>query len=380
MAFILIMCVVILCLLIITMVRKWWRARPRRRCKPKPIVCDFLDNGNHVVERINEAPPVRRVTFATPIMHMIETFAERAPPDDMFMNLRVHGLEDILIHDYNVPIVHIEERRPDLRRDLYVATTKAEPKTGETKIDTLDRVINQSITHTSDSQNVHDSDVQTDIKKIAAKLNVTLAPKVVDDKILEYIVSCTSDPTTKQKAIETLDTIKNRGIHISAVGATEQQILNSVWRRAHDVENAPNKENILNSLVDSLAACIENNRPVCSTGRSTNLLSSLCLLDYDSNVSKIGTSEMYKNEILEKANSLLKTCIEDAKNSTDANMKKLGASFDDATISSDTIPSEIKETFKKEYESKINTLSSEFKDHWSARIRNELMQVVDSVL
>lgn len=374
---------IILAIIVLVFVLIWALNRRRRRggrtCIMTPAARRVLEDTNDLIERVqarvNECPRINRVVFAVPIMRTIDRYADQIARDDMFMNLRLHGIETMLMNDYNVPLVHVNDRREE-RRDLYVANSKADPKVGESKLNTIDRVTKQSITHTSDAQNVHDSDVQTDIKRIAAKLDMRGASQHADPAVLDYILNCGADSDLKQKAIEAYDTIRTRGINIAALNATEPQILNAVWQRANSPVNTGNQDSLKMALVDALASCIEGGRPVCSTGRSSRVISSLCMLDADSDISKIGTSEMYKNEILEKANGLLKECIKTAQNSPNLSMQTYGKSFEDASILDDTVPENVKTEFKDMYAAKLDLLSSEYKEHWSPRIKDELLQVI----
>jgi hypothetical protein len=158
-------------------------------------------------------------------------------------------------------------------------------------------------THTSDTQNVHDSGVQKDIQLIAEKLNTSTASNNLNTEILDYILQNNDKDIIKIKenAIKTYDTINNTNTYISNIKSHERQILNSVWNRSNDIQNQKNSVLIKNAIVQALSNSIERNIPVCSTGRTTNIISSLATLDYDNTIGTIGSSEMYKNEIIDDA-------------------------------------------------------------------------------
>lgn len=340
----------------------------RIRSTPSKTAHKFIhitnDAFEHVQEDINHD--------ITPLIDIYEDFIGQAlnqPHNDLFLNLRIDGL------GYD-----IQTTSP---LNSYIALDTAKPRDGETKKDTIDRVINQSVTHTSDNQNVHDHEIQSDIKYIAAKLNINRTidtARTVPDEILNYIIICNCDKDKKEKAIQAYDTIRNDGIKILAIDATEQQILSAVWARAHVPSNSDNAENIRLAIVDALSSCIENNKPVCSTGRSTRILASLCLLDSDTSISQLGTAESYKNDILKDAHEMLNNTIKEARESPNTELKRLGDSFDDTSIDASTISDATKQVFKALYESKIDTLSNKYKSHFTPKLRTELMSVITTIL
>lgn len=350
------------------------RQTHRRHSEPSKVAREFIHVANDTFETVQNAQEHAIIDIA-PLVTVYEDFANQAlnQNTDLFLNLRVDGFANNLMDVFNIDV-----NQKNL--NSYISLDDAKPKTGETKQDTIDRVINQSITHTSDSQNVHDHETQSDIRNIASRLNINRTSNVVPDEILNYILVCEYGADKKNKAIQALDTIRDHGINIVAVNATEQQILSAVWNRAHEPINADNAENIRMAIVDALASCIENERPVCSTGRSTRILASLCLLDKDPTMSQLGTAESYKNDILAEAHTMFNDTIKEACESPDVELKLLGTSFNDSNVDVSGVTEQTKQRFIEIYESKLNILSNKYKSHLTPKLRTELMSVVTGVM
>lgn len=179
----------------------------------------------------------------------------------------------------------------------------------------------------NDPQNVHDSVVtQGDKIKFALirKLNqeetglldVKSTPTIQD---IERALNASSlSQQQKLQAADVLTTMAlNGGSYISSIGATESQIVLEIWKRIHSAVNHNNRTSLANSFFESLASGIETrydgaHSKVCSTGRSSRVLSSLTVLDASEEVAKpTKTTDILRNEILAKAytifqNELLK--------------------------------------------------------------------------
>lgn len=348
--------------------------RRRRRFDQPPSVNKvadaFLNRTNDIFERA-QVEPVHIINIQT----TIDDILQQHGIDDQYLNMRIDGVADITFRNYNLEINVPRDTQSYVNTAVAVEQMK-QPTTK--KADIIQRVFDASVSHTSDSQNVHDSDVQIDLKRIVNKLNINRNSNAVPQEILNYILVSDFDTTHKEKAIQAYDKICDHGIRIMAFDCTEQQILDAVWRRAHDPLNKDNQENIRRAIVDALASCVENGAVVCSTGRSSRILSSLCLLDCDDSINKVGTSEMYKNEILEKANRLMNDTIKEFKESADADHQKLGQSFDDMTITDTS--DRAKSDFMKSYEDKLDKLGLEYTQHWTPKMRTELADIAKMVL
>lgn len=304
----------------------------------------ILDDISNRIENVNEIPPQTKQEYIIRFAPVFETFnrAVERHENTPFINMRMYELatdlnqqmldvfDDFEYGDYwnNVPIptIHIHE-------------------------DVLNQPIYNQKTFTSDPQNVHDHSVVEDVKKISSIIDVNKQPTDPDPEILHYILDSNIDPVVKEKAIQTLDTVKNINTNIANLNAREGQVLNAVWNRSKIPENSGNSELIKESLITNLANCVEDNKKtsVCSTGRVNNIVSTLVLLDYDSRTSQIGTSEMYKNEILDECAKVRDKLYE--------------------TIQDDT-------QFKLAYEAEINKIQQKYPDHLNNRFKMELLAAI----
>lgn len=212
---------------------------------------------------------------------------------------------------------------------------------------------------TSNPQNVHDSQVSKDIKNIYHHIKQTSSEISKEQAFqdIENAINSMSDSTKKQKALSTLGTIK-KGYRIESLNDSEDHILVNVWKRINDPVNNDNRNNMVASLVDSLADCIETNRygndyQVCTNGRTSRIINSLTLLDENPDISSPPrTKEMIRNEALMKSLAILKD--EKSKNPDIAKKYDEGDQTSNVIQFEDKVKNRIEETLKKDY-SDINS-------------------------
>jgi len=92
----------------------------------------------------------------------------------------------------------------------------------------------------------------------------------------------------------------------------ESKLLRELWRRAHDPINVERKNDILNSLAQSLASCKERGSIVCLTGRTTRLMSSLAMIDAESEKKNLGilkTKAVVRNEIFDRCAKIVEKYV-----------------------------------------------------------------------
>lgn len=146
-----------------------------------------------------------------------------------------------------------------------------------------------------DTQNVHDSLVQDNIKKTHASL--TFASNtgfLTDQDAFTEIVEAFPELNT------IIEHIKTRNSNIYSINKTEFQVLKDVWTLARD----SNDEDIKNELKFQLRDCVnEKGDLYCPTGVVTRITSSLNIKNPEE-LPK--TKGMYREEILSKFSKMYK--------------------------------------------------------------------------
>lgn len=162
------------------------------------------------------------------------------------------------------------------------------------------------VTITNDPQNVHDSNVNNDVRNILTRLYELTKddPKLPPEQIkadLLTLRSLSSDQLNKFNM--TFDTIL-KNYDIGNLNIKEGDLLSLVHARAHKINNG--KSNLLDNIIDCVETKSGHNNLMCTGGRSTRYLSTFTLIDPDPILSRpIKTADILKKEIFEKANVLL---------------------------------------------------------------------------
>ena len=113
---------------------------------------------------------------------------------------------------------------------------------------------------------------------------------------------------------------------------TDAICLQLVWNRAEHPENKKNKELIKQAIFDNLVDCWErdifgNDTIVCVTGRSTRVLSSLTLLDFDESNWSVKKFEEFKNDIFKKVKIIILDNAKEATYSNNIDLQNAGKTY-----------------------------------------------------
>lgn len=175
---------------------------------------------------------------------------------------------------------------------------------GTTKPSNTSRIANQieqSKTFKSDSQNVHDSSLSGDLLAQYRKLLEYNNEEGLNMTVEEFKPS-TKDNTKYNRICNVLNVIKSNSSKTSLIGATEYDLLNSVWNRIHSKYNLENRKKLIEALEDQLNECATSDTAtVCVAGRCSHVISSLALLDRDPTLGILKTKEVLRNELLNDA-------------------------------------------------------------------------------
>lgn len=232
--------------------------------------------------------------------------------------------------------------------------------------------------HTSDSQNVHDSSVIKDYKQTLAKLpEGKAAPKEAIEAAKKYIESNrkTIGDTKCDGALHVLSSMSAK--RMDTYGMSEPEIFQRVWDRSNCIENKNNSDKIKLSIVDGLYNCIRPSSTggislVCSVGRASNYMGALATLDADPSLGTALTLEQYKNEILNQCVNIIDKEVTNAKNSNDKKMQDVANSYDNPLLQVDE---ETELQFKGILKNKIDSLVDSYSGRMSKahldNIRND---------
>ena len=163
----------------------------------------------------------------------------------------------------------------------------------------------------SDSQNVHDSSIYTELNR---QLSIVMEEngKIQDvkfrtyDELVEWYRNYFKDDIRKlEKVNRTFDILDNNYPVRMLNNIREQDIIVNVWRRAHDERNKDNYNSIRNALGDSILDCFESYSVVCMSGRISKIWQALAKLDVYDNIGILKSKQLLRNEIYERCAKII---------------------------------------------------------------------------
>jgi len=195
-------------------------------------------------------------------------------------------------------------------------------KTGKAEKVTTKKQIENKRQWNSDWQNVHDSlisdDMISQIKYLISQNNKNHVPNFDMIQIDQWLKNHAKSDTVNISTInEVMTRIRNNaklpfGNSKNKTDIGESMLLRELWRRAHDPINIERKNDILDSIAQSLASCKERGSIVCLTGRATRLMSSLAMTDVESEEKNLGilkTKTVVRNEILDRCAKIVEKYV-----------------------------------------------------------------------
>lgn len=213
---------------------------------------------------------------------------------------------------------------------------------------------------TSDNQNVHDSSVNNDLRRMLdiierdnEQYGVAVSPSTYEREIREAIGKL---PTDRQQAAKTTLAAMLGGVAVSTYNTTEPNVLYNVWSRTHHPANIANKtvDNLRESIVDALYDASKDGT-VCVNGRCGRVIEALAAVDSDRRLDGVKTTEAYKAEIFDRARQLIDSHVESIKDVPA--MSEIYKSYSDPSVDP---PQEQVERFKAEVSANIDKLADEY--------------------
>lgn len=261
----------------------------------------------------------------------------------------------------------------DNARKTVVADTLPDEETTRQK--EIERVLAAGVSHTSDPQNVHDNAANIALRKTLERLKWDRGGDntVTRKEVRRCIEECSAyidaiggkDDEDKGFLKMALNRIA-QGSFNDTFNDTEDRIFATVWDRTKNPANLANqrvdliKEAIMNSMREMVN---DKGETVCSSGRCGRLVDSLTMVDHDPELGKPRTVEMVRNEIMEKSQTVLQECINEAESSNRAYMKALADEYRDASKAIDESPEAkaAKTEFHQNLSSRINVMVDGFR-------------------
>lgn len=278
--------------------------------------------------------------------------------------------------DAVVPESEVEQIAEKLANALVEATKTIPSKTKQEKFENYTELAQNN---TNDPQNVHDTSVNKDLKRIYQKIANTPRKQSVDD-LRQYVKQSNLSSQNKQTTQKVINAMWN-DFTVYPLKVKEKDVLLNMWNRAILVDEDRAVQNTSNSdfdsnlakdaFVQSIIDCNEGGSIVCPNGRCGRIITSLWTID--SAVDTIQTREQYKNALLYKANQILNQEIEEAKKSNDSELKRFGDSFTDMSIDDSNISKLVKQAFFDRIEEKIEQEMIKNPEHYDSTIKREIM-------
>ncbi len=182
-------------------------------------------------------------------------------------------------------------------------------KNSEIRVNTPDfvqRVMLSRQNWQSDSQNVHDSAIYSELRnQIYLVINSNRSiPNIENHDYKEIInwlrIKYSGDPRRidVEKVISTINNNYPVGI---IPDINEQDVIKAVWQRSFDPLNHKTSHQIRSLLCDAVCDCVERGSVVCMTGRVSKIWQTLARVDYNETIGILRTKQAIRNEILQKA-------------------------------------------------------------------------------
>lgn len=164
--------------------------------------------------------------------------------------------------------------------------------------------LSQRITYHNDAQNVHDTQINNDLRDQIKKMSDENDTSIGNTyEYVRNIILNANDktPEKRAKAIDVLDSIEKNNSLVLAINMRESDVLKLVCDRIESSFNKEHRDDMKNMLIDALNDCMENGHLVCVNGRVNHIVSSLATLDASSDIGMLRTKEILRNECFEKA-------------------------------------------------------------------------------
>jgi hypothetical protein len=292
----------------------------------------------------------------------IDNFVERG-----INTLNEFYVDDEFLRDIIPQLENMHEGVVFVRENIKEDVAKKAATTALNRADYTDKFVSLATTHTSDTQNVHDSSVVKDLQITYDAIKQRAPPTPAEISITEAHNYIKANPTKfdcakANRALLALEIIKS-GTKLDTYNDREDNIFKYVWERSKLPENEKNQELMRQAAVTALAECKPEDQNICVVGRVEYLMGSLATLDFDPIIGTALTQEQYRNDILEKTKGIRDQAVADALASSDTDLRDVARSFVDLNV---TTKQDAEERFKQNVSSGISTMLETYRPHLSS--------------
>ncbi len=226
------------------------------------------------------------------------------------------------------------QRRGELVADRQAAARQAAEAEGGALGAATDAYVALAVQHTDDGQNSHDSSVLACLRSVVDRLRADQQGKALPSlSAVKGQIAARGAQLSEGRAQRVADALAvvdklAGGERVVAVDATDEECLCRVWLRCDDPRNAGVRLRLQQAIFDALCDCweegIRDRHIVCVTGRTSRILSSLVLLDWDKRNWVIKRLEQFKNDIFERAQTVIREQAEAAAQAPDPDYRRAG--------------------------------------------------------
>jgi hypothetical protein len=214
-------------------------------------------------------------------------------------------------------LLQVQADDPEIIRNIYVPNFDVVRNTvREVKAATLPKQqYYQRKPIPSDPQNVHDSQINNDMRALVRRIHQPRTARQGGSSFKEIVEAVQSFPFSnehkRQVALEVVGTM-SKGRIPTSLDVSESELLQDVWERINSEENHSRRGPLREAFMNSLTECNEDGRVICTMGRCARVLSSLTLLDADSEVAKpLKTTEVLRSEAFFKAHQIVQNTLKE---------------------------------------------------------------------
>jgi len=277
---------------------------------------------------------------------------------DAATNFAFGGLTNLIANDpiaaqtENITVINLDELLPMVDQPLAqsaadrraekvsaqrTAARDAAKEQGGARGVAVDAYVGLATQHTDDPQNAHDPGVLACFRGIVARLRKDQDGQTLPttDEITSDIVARGADLSEGRAhrvkdVLEVVERTKKEE-RVVAIGATDKECLQRVWLRCSDPRNVAVRNQLRQAIFDALYDAweegIDKRKIMCVNGRTTRILSSLVLIDWDTRNWEVKKLEQFKNDIYARAAAVIRSEAEKAAQSSDPGLQKAGQSY-----------------------------------------------------
>jgi hypothetical protein len=228
-------------------------------------------------------------------------------------------------------------RREELINDHRAAAATVINEQGGAIAPGVQTYMDLAIQNTNDPQNSHDSGVLACLRAIVTRLcedqtgaTLPTMQEIRDEIIAESAKLSEGRAHRTSDVLEVLDKIQ-QGERVTSLGASDEECLARIWLRTKDPRNSEVSGQMRQAIFDALYDCWENGmfgrHIVCVNGRTSRILSSLILLDWDKRNWEVKKLEQFRNDIYAKTHELINEEAKRATKSADNDIRRAGALY-----------------------------------------------------